>query len=98
MTTIMVMTEERTLADAKAHFSEIIELVQAGERVIITKRGKAAAVIMDPGELEGLEETLDILAEPGALEEIRHSEIEIAAGHYFTEEDVRRALLERKGR
>jgi antitoxin YefM len=98
VTTIMVMTEERTLADAKAHFSEIIELVQAGERVVITKRGKAAAVIMSPGELEGLEETLDILAEPGALEEIRQAEIEIAAGHYYTEEDMRRELSQRKER
>ncbi|HEX9092656.1 MAG TPA: type II toxin-antitoxin system prevent-host-death family antitoxin [Coriobacteriia bacterium] len=98
MTTILVMTEERTLADVKAHFSEIIELVQAGERVVVTKRGKAAAVIIDPRELEGLEETLDILAEPGALEEIRQSEMEIAAGHYYTEEDVRRELLERKDR
>lgn len=34
-----------TVAQAKAHFSEILSQVEAGETVIITKRGKAVATI-----------------------------------------------------
>ena len=30
-----------SLADAKAHLSKLIEMVEAGEEVTITKRGKA---------------------------------------------------------
>ena len=35
-----------SLADAKAHLSHLIELVEAGEEIIITKRGKAVARIV----------------------------------------------------
>ena len=34
-----------TITDAKAHFSALIEKVQAGEEVIIKKGGKPVAVI-----------------------------------------------------
>lgn len=34
-----------SLAEAKAHLSEIIDRVEAGESVEITRRGKSAAVI-----------------------------------------------------
>ena len=34
-----------SLAEAKAHLSEIIDRVEAGESVEITRRGKTAAVI-----------------------------------------------------
>lgn len=37
--------ERISLAEAKAHLSEIIDRVEAGESVEITRRGKTAAVI-----------------------------------------------------
>jgi antitoxin (DNA-binding transcriptional repressor) of toxin-antitoxin stability system len=37
-----------TLADAKAHLSELTELAAAGESVIITKRGKPVARMSRP--------------------------------------------------
>ncbi len=37
-----------TLADAKAHLSELTERAAAGEQVIITKRGKPVARISQP--------------------------------------------------
>jgi len=42
--------EEKTvsLADAKAHLSELTERVAAGESVIITKRGKPVAQMSKP--------------------------------------------------
>ena len=91
---IMVMDKTLPLAYVKAHLSEIVDGVETGhDRVILTKNGRPAAIIMSPDELESLEETLDILSEPGALEEIRQAEAEIAAGNYYTEDDVRRMFL-----
>lgn len=37
-----------TLAEAKAHLSELTDLAATGETVIITKRGKAVAVVSKP--------------------------------------------------
>lgn len=92
----MTMTIERTLADVKARFSEMIELVQSGERVIVTKRGKPAAVLISADELESIEETLDLAMTPGALEQIKQAEADIDAGNYYTEDDVRRMFLKKR--
>lgn len=35
-----------SLADAKAHLSHLVELVEAGEEITITKRGKAVVRIV----------------------------------------------------
>ena len=97
MTRILVMSETRSLADAKAHFSEIIDLVEKQhERVVITRHGKPAAIIMSPDDLESLEETLDILSTPGALEEIRAAEAEIDRGEYFTAAELRAKYLNKE--
>lgn len=94
MTRILVMSETRSLADAKAHFSEIVDLVEREqERVVITKHGRPVAVIMSPDDLESLEETLDIMATPGALEEIREADAEIDRGEYFTAAELRAKYL-----
>lgn len=34
--------------DAKTHFSELLERAGRGERILITKRGKPAAILMPP--------------------------------------------------
>ena len=97
MTSIVVMTETRSLADAKAHLSEIIDLVEeTHERVVITRRGKPAAVILSPDELEGLEETLDLMATPGALEEIKAADAEVRAGNYLTAAELRAKYIKKK--
>jgi len=88
------MSETRSLADVKAHLSEIVDLVESQhERVIITRNGRPAAVIISPADLENLEETLDLLATPGALEEIRAAESEIASGRILTAAELRAKYL-----
>ncbi|MDZ4168335.1 MAG: type II toxin-antitoxin system Phd/YefM family antitoxin [Coriobacteriia bacterium] len=88
------MSETRSLADVKAHLSEIVDLVESQQqRVIITRHGKPAAIIMSPDDLESLEETLDILSTPGALEEIRAADAEIDRGEYFTAAELRAKYL-----
>ena len=93
----MVMSETRSLADVKAHLSEIIDLVESQhERVIVTRNGRPAAVIISPADLENLEETLDLLATPGVLEEIRDAEREIAGGNVLTAAELRAKYLNKE--
>ena len=40
-------------------------------RVLITRNGKPAAVLMSPEDLESLEETLEILSDPAVMKRIR---------------------------
>ena len=90
------MSETRSLADVKAHLSEIIDLVESEhERVVITRHGKPAAVIVSTGDLESIEETLGILSAPGALQEIRAAEDEISRGEFLTAAELRAKYLTR---
>lgn len=71
----------RALADARNHLSEVIDEVnRTHDRVTITRHGEPVAVVMAPADLEDLEETLEILAIPGALESIRAGEADLEAG------------------
>ena len=90
-TRILVMSDQvLPLADIKARLSEIVDGVeQRHERVVLTRRGRPAAVLVSPDDLEALEETLDILSDPKALGEIRQAEADIAAGRGFTAADLR---------
>ena len=94
VTRILVMSEIRSLADVKAHLSEIIDLVESQhERVVITRNGRPAAVILSPGDLDNLEETLDLLGTPGVLEDIRAAETDIDAGEYLNAAELRARYL-----
>ena len=91
------MTEHYSLAHTKAHLSEIIDEVEATqEHVIITRRGRPAALILGMDDYESIMETLDLLATPGATEEIRQAEVDIAARRYFTADQLKEKYLKRK--
>ena len=65
MTIIKVMDRTLPLATIKAHLSQIVDGVESQhDRVILTRNGRAAAVILHPDDLESLEETLDLLSDP----------------------------------
>jgi antitoxin YefM len=86
----MVMDKTLPLANVKAHLSEIVDQVEsAHDRVILTRNGRPAAIILSPDDLEALEETLDLLSRPGALEAIQKARDEIDAGEFLTAADLR---------
>jgi antitoxin YefM len=79
-----------SLADAKARLSAVLDEVRdTHDRVVITRNGRPEAVIMSVSDLEALEETLDLLSTPDALEEIRAAEAEIARGETIGAEKLR---------
>lgn len=98
MTRIMVMTTI-PLADAKARLSAVLDEVRdTHERVVITRNGRPEAVILAVTDLEALEETLDLLSTPGALDEIREAEAQIEAGEGIDADELRRLMAERAER
>jgi prevent-host-death family protein len=92
----MVMSETLPLAEIKARLSEIVDRVErAHERVVLTRRGRPAAVIVSPEELESLEETLEVLSNERALAEIREAQAQIRSGQVVTGDELRAKYLER---
>jgi antitoxin YefM len=82
-----------SLRTVKDRFSEFVDRVEHHhERVVVTKNGHPAAVLVSPEDLESLEETLAILSDPGAMEGIRQAEAEIAQGDYTEGIEAVRAL------
>lgn len=84
------------LSEAKARLSEIADEVgRTHERVHITRNGREYVVLLAAEDLESIEATLELLADPEAQERIRRSQGEIERGEVLGEDDVR-ALLAKK--
>ena len=87
---ILVMSEMLPLSDVKARLSEIVDKVEAEhERVTLTRNGRPAAVLISPADLEALEDTLELLADPRAMREIQRARREIAEGKGIGAEELR---------
>ena len=84
------MSETLPLAEIKAHLSEIVDRVEREhERVVLTRNGRPAAVIMSPDDLAALEDTLELLSDPAALEEIRAARDDIVRGRVVSADELR---------
>ena len=59
----------------------------------MTRRGRPAAVLLSPDDLESLEETLDVLSTPAALEEIQRAQHEIDSGESVSADELREKFL-----
>jgi len=60
------------LADAKAQFSQLVDQVASrDERVLITRNGRPAAVLLSADEYDSLSETVAIRADRDLMAEIR---------------------------
>lgn len=90
------MSETLPLAEIKAHLSEIVDRVEREhERVVLTRNGRPAAVILSPGDLEALEDTLDLLSDPKALKEIQAARNDAAKGRLMGADELRAKYLQR---
>ena len=69
------------LADVKNRLSEVVDRLEREHgRVVITKHGHPAAVVISVDDLESLEETLDIMDSAALLADIRDSLAELSTG------------------
>jgi len=77
----MTVTEQMPLAEVKNHLSEVVDRVEHEHgRVVITKHGQPAAVVMSIADLESLEETLEIMGSESLLADIREALGELESG------------------
>jgi antitoxin YefM len=76
----MTVSEQMPLADVKNRLSEVVDRLEREHgRVVITKHGHPAAVVISVDDLESLEETLDIMDRVTLLADIRESLAELGA-------------------
>lgn len=69
------------LRDVKNHLSEVVDQVEREHhRVVITRHGKPAAVVISADDLASLEETLEVVSRPKLVGQIRDSLAEISTG------------------
>jgi prevent-host-death family protein len=92
------MSETLPLSSVKARLSELVDRVEGQhDRVVLTRNGKPAAVLISHEDLEGLEETLALLSDPAAMAQIRESKQALADGETgATLADLRAALDRRR--
>ncbi|MCW2606706.1 MAG: prevent-host-death family protein [Frankiales bacterium] len=81
------------LADVKARLSAVVDEVQGThERVVITRNGRPAAVLVSADDLAALEETLDVLSQPGIVDQLASARAELDRGEGLNAEQLRAAV------
>jgi len=90
--TIVTMTTD-SLRNVKDRFSEFVDRVdREHERIVVTRNGRPAAVLISPDDLDSLEETLELLGDHDAIRELVEAEAAVASGDVVRGVDAVRAL------
>lgn len=85
------------LNEVKTRFSAIADEVAAThDRVVVTRNGKPHVMVIAIDDFESLQMTREILATPGALQDIRQGAKDVEEGRYHTLADVQAALEARR--
>ena len=86
----MVMSETLPLAQVKSKFSEMVDRVEhTHDRIVVTRNGRPAAVMISPDELASLEDTLELLSDPEAMRELDDAQRAAVEGDYITGDELR---------
>jgi prevent-host-death family protein len=69
------MTRILHISEVKARLPELITgIEECEEEIIVTRKGKPAAVLVNYAEYERLKATLDVLSDPTLMRQIRRSQ------------------------
>ncbi len=75
------MSETLPFSEVKARLSALAERVaREHDRIVVTRHGRPAFVLVNPDDLESLEETVEILRDEEVMASLRQSRKEAAAG------------------
>jgi prevent-host-death family protein len=87
-----------SLAAVKARFSELVDRVERQQdRVVVTRNGKPAAVLISADDLESLEETLAVMSDRSIAAQLRESRKAVDAGEPGAElEELRASVAARR--
>jgi prevent-host-death family protein len=90
----MTVEPLRTVRD---HLSDFVDRAEREhERVVVTRNGRPAAVLIGYDDLAALEETLEILSDAEAMADIREARNEVARGEVIEGIEAVRALRPRR--
>jgi antitoxin YefM len=65
------------------------------ERVVVTRRGREAAVIFSPEDLRSLEETIAVLSDPATMRRLEEADAAMTAGDVVDAQDLQ-AMIDRR--
>jgi prevent-host-death family protein len=89
------MTATVPFTHAKAHLSDLVDRVATErERFTVTRHGRPAAVMINPDELESIEETLEVLRDPELVRSLRRSMRQAEQGKTIPLEEARDGLVQ----
>ncbi len=75
------MSKTLPISEVKARLPELVRgVAEREEEVVVTRNGKPAAVLLNYAEYERLKETLDVLADPDLMRQVRRSKKFYAQG------------------
>lgn len=75
------MAKVLPISEVKARLPELVAGVQEREEeIIVTRNGRAAAVLLNVDEYDRLKATLEVLSDPALMAQIRRSDKYFASG------------------
>ena len=75
------MARTLPVSEVKTHLTELLTGVEEREEeIVVTRKGKPAAVLVNFAEYERLKASLEVLADPSLMRQIRRSQRYFAAG------------------
>jgi prevent-host-death family protein len=84
------MTTMLPISKVKDRLNELVDsAMTTHEEITITKNGVPAAVLIGADEWESIQETLHWQSVPHIYEDLAEARADVAAGHVFTEEQIR---------
>jgi prevent-host-death family protein len=74
------MAKVLPISEVKARLPELVTGVEdREEEVVVTRRGKPAAVLVSHAEYQRMKETIDVLSDPALMEQIHASRVHFGA-------------------
>jgi prevent-host-death family protein len=84
------------LAEARQNFSALVDqAVATHQRVRVTRNGVPVIWMIADEDFESIMETLDVLADAAAMQDVAQSRADSAAGRYVTDAEMERILAAR---
>lgn len=75
------MARTLPISEVKTHLPELLTGVEEREEeIVVTRRGRPAAVLVNFAEYERLKATIDVLSDPALMRQIRNSQRYFASG------------------
>jgi antitoxin YefM len=88
--------ETMPITEVKTRLAELVVQVETQrDRITITRNGKPAAILVSVGEWESINETLDVLADPEALRDIKDADDAYVRGDVYDSAEIAAILRAR---